>query len=78
MIDRGIARHGYEVFYKGEEIGHITSGGVSPVRGDNIALAYIKNLSEIKIGTQIQVKIREKLYNAEVEKRPFVAKRNKS
>ena len=78
MIDRGIARHGYEVFYNNEKIGTITSGGVSPIRGDNIALAYIKNIPEIKIGTEIQVKIREKLYKAEVEKRPFVEKNNKS
>ncbi len=77
MIDRGIARHGYEVYYNNEAIGYITSGGVSPIRGDNIALAYIKNIPEIKIGTIIQVKIREKLYNAQVEKRPFVEKRNK-
>lgn len=78
MVDRGIARHGYEVYYNGEEIGVVTSGGISPVRGDNIALAYIKNIPEIKIGTEVQVKIREKLYKAEVEKRPFVAKNNKS
>jgi aminomethyltransferase len=78
MIDRGIARHGYDVYYSGEKIGHVTSGGISPVRGDNIGLAYIKNLPDIKIGTEIQVMIREKLYKAEVEKRPFVEKKNKS
>ncbi|MCM1265809.1 MAG: glycine cleavage system aminomethyltransferase GcvT [Candidatus Gastranaerophilales bacterium] len=78
MIDKGIARHEYEVYYNGEKIGVVTSGGVSPVRGDNIGLAYIRNIPEIKVGTQIQVKIREKLYNAEVEKRPFVQKKNKS
>ncbi len=78
MIDRGIARHEYEVYYNDNKIGVVTSGGVSPVRGDNIGLAYINNIPEIKIGTQIQIKIREKLYNAEVEKRPFVQKKNKS
>lgn len=78
MVDKGIARHGYELFYNNEQIGSVTSGGISPVRGDNIALAYIKNLPEIKVGTELQVKIREKLYKAEVEKRPFVAKNNKS
>lgn len=78
MIDRSIARHGYEVYYNNEKIGTITSGGISPVRGDNIALAYIKNIPEIKVGTPLQVKIREKLHNAEVEKRPFVQKKNKS
>lgn len=78
MIDRGIARHGYEVYYNNEQIGVITSGGVSPVRGDNIALAYVKNLPELTTGATIYVKIREKLYKAEIEKRPFVQKKNKS
>lgn len=77
MIDKGIARHEYDVYYNDEKIGKITSGGISPVRGDNIALAYVKNLPEIKVGTKIQVMIREKLYTAEVEKRPFVEKKNK-
>ena len=77
MLDRGIARHEYDVYYKGEKIGSVTSGGISPMRGDNIGLAYVKNLPEMKIGGQIQVMIREKLYNAEIVKKPFVEKRNK-
>lgn len=78
MLDRGIARHGYEVYYNNEQVGVITSGGISPVRGDNIALAYIKNIPELGIGSQVEVKIREKLYKAEIVKRPFVEKKNKS
>lgn len=77
MVDRAIARHGYEVYYNGEIIGTVTSGGISPVRGDNIALAYIHNKPELKIGDTLQVKIREKLYNAVIEKRPFIVKKNK-
>lgn len=78
MIDRGIARHEYEIFYNNEQIGEVTSGGVSPIRNDNIGLGYIKNLDEIKIGSTIQIKIRDKFYNAEVVKRPFVQKNNKN
>ena len=77
MLDKGIARHGYNVFYNNEKIGIITSGGISPTRGDNIALAYIKNLNDLTIGSTIQVEIREKYYNAEIIKTPFVAKNNK-
>lgn len=77
MLDRNIARHGYEVYFKGEKIGLITSGGVSPTTGKNIALAYVKNDKEICIGTIIQVMIREKLHDAQIVKRPFVEKRNK-
>jgi len=78
VIDKGIARHGYDIFYKGEKTGVITSGGVSPVLGENIALGYVKNIKEICQGSIVQVMIREKLYNAEIVKRPFVAKKNKA
>lgn len=77
MLDKNIARHGYEVYYNGEKVGHITSGCVSPSTGKNIALAYVKNLSEICIGTTIQVMIREKLHDAKIVKRPFIEKRNR-
>ena len=78
MLDRSIARHGYEVFYNNEKIGIVTSGGISPIRGDNIALAYIKNLDNLAVGSTIQVSIREKLHDAEIVKRPFVEKKNKT
>ncbi len=77
MLDRGIARHGYEVYYNNEKVGIITSGGISPIRGDNIALAYIKPLDNLTVGSTIQIMIRDKLHNAEIVKRPFVPKHNK-
>ncbi|MBO5446720.1 glycine cleavage system aminomethyltransferase GcvT [bacterium] len=77
MLDRNIARHGYEVYFNGEKTGVITSGCVSPSTGKNIALAYVKNDKEICTGATVQVMIREKLHDAEVVKRPFVQKRNK-
>jgi len=77
MLDKAIARHGYEVYLNEEKIGLITSGGVSPTRGDNIALAYIKNIDNLTIGSTIQVLIRDKFYNAEIIKKPFIEKRNK-
>ena len=77
MLDRNIARHGYEVYFNGEKTGVITSGCVSPSTGKNIALAYVKNSKEICTGATVQVMIREKLHDAEVVKRPFVQKRNK-
>lgn len=77
MLDKSIARHEYDVYKNGEKVGVITSGGPSPVLGCNIAMAYVKNDKEICTGSNIQVMIREKLHDAEVVKRPFVAKRNK-
>jgi aminomethyltransferase len=77
MLDKNIARHGYEVYYEGERVGHVTSGCVSPSTGKNIALAYVKNDERIKVGATVQIMIREKLHDAEVVKRPFVTKRNR-
>lgn len=77
LLDRAIARHGYEIYYNSERVGIITSGGVSPVLGENIALGYVKNVKDICTESIVQVKIREKFYNAEVVKRPFVQKKNK-
>lgn len=77
MLDKGIARHEYEVYKDGEKVGVITSGGISPVLNANIALAYVKNDKNICTGSTVQVMIREKLHNAEVVKRPFIEKRNR-
>lgn len=77
MLDKGIARHEYEVFKDGEKIGVVTSGGISPMLNTNIALAYVKNDKKICTGSVVQVMIREKLHDAEVVKKPFVSKRNK-
>ena len=76
MLDKNIARHGYDVYFNGEKAGVITSGGVSPVLNANIALAFVKNIKEICEGAIVQVMIRERLHDAEVVKRPFVPKRN--
>ena len=77
MLDRNIARHGYDIYFKGEKVGYVTSGCVSPSTGKNIALGYVKNDKEICIGAKVQVMIREKLHDAEIVKRPFIEKRNR-
>lgn len=80
MIDKAIARHKYEIYSddgKNEKIGIVTSGGVSPVLNENIALGYVKNVKDICIGSTVQVKIREKFYKAEIVRKPFVQKKNK-
>lgn len=81
MLDRTIARHGYEVYQDNEMVGFVTSGGISPTRGDNIGMAYVqlnkRNLDKFSVGSKIQIMIREKLHSAEIVKRPFVEKRNR-
>ena len=77
MLDKNIARHGYPIYFNEEKTGIVTSGGISPVLGCNIAMAYVTNKEEISPGTIIQVEIRGKLHPAQVVKRPFIGKHNK-
>lgn len=77
MLDKSIARHEYEIFYNDENVGIVTSGGVSPTLSENIALGYVKNIKDICIGDTVQVKIREKMHDAVVVKMPFVKKNSK-
>lgn len=72
MIDKGLARHGYEVVTEDETvIGEVTSGTISPVLNQGIAMAYIKTGFN-SVGTEVFVKVRKKLVKAEVVKFPFV------
>ena len=77
MTDKAIARHDYEIYFNNEKVGKVTSGGFSPSLNENIGLGYVSTKNEIKIGTSIQIMVRNKLYNAVVTKRPFVDKKNK-
>ncbi|HYM60831.1 MAG TPA: glycine cleavage system aminomethyltransferase GcvT [Thermoanaerobaculia bacterium] len=70
MIDRGIARHGYPVVDRGEEIGVVTSGTHSPTLKKAIGLAYLP-LDKTVPGTEINVLIRGKETKARVIPTPF-------
>uniref|UniRef100_A0A6P7EY19 Aminomethyltransferase n=1 Tax=Diabrotica virgifera virgifera TaxID=50390 RepID=A0A6P7EY19_DIAVI len=56
---------------EGEELGKITSGCPSPSLGKNIAMGYVPT-SHSKVGTQVNLKIRDKIYEAVISKMPFV------
>ncbi|MBD2022260.1 glycine cleavage system aminomethyltransferase GcvT [Leptolyngbya sp. FACHB-36] len=70
MQGRNIARHGYPVVHEGKPVGEVTSGTQSPTLGQGIALAYVPTALS-KIGQELTVEIRGKLYGATVVKRPF-------
>ncbi|MFM6975341.1 MAG: glycine cleavage system aminomethyltransferase GcvT [Sphingobacteriaceae bacterium] len=71
MIDRGIARHDYEICdAAGNTIGKVTSGTQSPSLQKAIGLGYV--LTDFaKEGTEIFIKIRESLVKAQLVKFPF-------
>jgi aminomethyltransferase len=55
----------------GTEVGHVTSGGFSPVLGTNIAMGYVQK-ALAKAGTELQVETRGKRSSATTTKMPFV------
>ncbi len=72
MIDRGIPRHGYEIFdAENQNIGIVTSGTMSPILKKGIGMGYI-NAGHLKVGTEIFIKVRKKYLKARIIKFPFV------
>ena len=73
MIDRGIARDHYPVEIDGQRAGAVTSGSPAPFLKKNIGLAYLP-ITQVKVGTQFDVIIREKSVKAQVVPTPFYRK----
>lgn len=72
MIDRGIPRHGYEIFDANyNKIGQVSSGTMSPSLGIGIGMGYIET-AHAALGSDIYIKVRNKLLKAEVVKLPFL------
>ena len=71
MQERGIPRHGYDILNdKGEKIGVVTSGTMSPTTKIGIGLGYVKP-EYTALGSPIYIKVRDKNLKAEVVKPPF-------
>ena len=74
MIDRGIARHDYEITdANGTLIGKVTSGTQSPTLQKPIGMGYVQT-AYAKAGNEIYIKVRDKLLKAVVTKMPFLKK----
>ncbi len=74
MIDRGIPRQHYEVFDdKGNRIGEVTSGTMSPMLKQGIGMAYLTK-GFWKPETEIFIRIRNKDLKAKVVNLPFYSK----
>ncbi|HCM78026.1 MAG TPA: glycine cleavage system aminomethyltransferase GcvT [Cytophagales bacterium] len=72
MVDKGIPRHDYEIKNaKGDVIGKVTSGTISPMLGIGIGLGYVA-VDYSNPGTEIFISVRNKDIKAEVSKLPLV------
>jgi len=77
LRDRGIARHGYEVYLPDAAVaaGLITSGAPSPTLGVAIAMAYLPP-ANAQVGNMVEVAIRATRAAAEVVPLPFYKRRS--
>ena len=72
LLDRGVPRHGSTLATpEGKEMGHVTSGTMSPCLKVGIGMGYVA-ADYAKPGSVIAVVIRDRLLRAEVVKVPFV------
>lgn len=71
LVDRGIARHGYEIkTADGEPLGVVTSGTQAPGVKKAIAMGYVAAPFN-KVGSEVYIEVRGKLLKAIVVKMPF-------
>ncbi len=71
LDERGIPRQGYDIVNeKGEKIGLVTSGTMSPSLKKGIGLGYVQT-GYTKLGTKIFIQIRNKTVAATLVKLPF-------
>lgn len=72
LNDRRVPRHNYRVLSAdGHEVGHVTSGTMSPILEYPIGMGYVST-EYSKAGSEIFIEINNKLFGATVVKIPFV------
>ncbi len=73
LLDKGILRHGYKVFYNEDEVGVITTGYKSISTSESVALAMVDK-PYFKLGSILEVEVRNKRLKVEVVKKRFYKK----
>jgi aminomethyltransferase len=76
VIDRGIARHGHDVYVDGDKAGVVTSGTQTPFLKKAIAMAYLP-VAAATPGRDVEVDVRGRRLRARVVPLPFY-KRSRS
>lgn len=70
MIERAIARDGYDVYIDEEKVGYVTSGSPAPFLKKNIGLAFVP-IELAKIDQKIKIDVRGKKFKAKLVQTPF-------
>jgi aminomethyltransferase len=63
----------YSVWHDGERIGEVTSGSLSPSLNEGIGMAYVAS-AHAKVGTEIEIEVRDRKLPAVIEKKPLYKK----
>ena len=70
ILDRAIARHGYDVYVRGEKAGVVTSGTQTPFLKKAIGMAYVPSDSTAP-GAEFEIDVRGRRVRAQVVPMPF-------
>ncbi len=70
LVDRGVPREHYPVAIDGQVVGWVTTGMKAPTLDAFLALAYVP-AANAKLGSEVDVVIRDQPKKAKVVKRPF-------
>ena len=76
LADKAIPRHGYDVEADGKVIGTVTTGYNSISTGKSVCMALI-DADYSKLGTEVAIRIRKKVFPGTVTKKRFYDKNYK-
>lgn len=71
MLERGVPRQGYPIFNGEDQVGRVTSGAYSPVRREDIGLAYVLE-PFASPGIRLEMLVRQRRLPLEIVSKPFV------
>ncbi len=70
VMDRAIARHGYDVIVDGQKAGAVTSGTQTPYLKKSIGMAYVP-FDRSSVGAEFEIDVRGRRVRAQVVPMPF-------
>lgn len=73
LKDKAIPRHGYDIVADGKVVGYVTTGYNSISTGKSVCMALV-DIDYAKIGTEVGVQIRKKVFPGVVVKKKFYEK----
>lgn len=77
MLSSRIPRQGCELFQDNKLIGNTTSGSIAPYLNYPVGMGYVEKGASIEPGSKIEVMIRNKMFPAEIVKKPFYKKKKR-